>query len=149
MASTLREAIQQVISRGLADPRVRGLITVTGVRVTPDLAEAIVDISVLPASAQELTYHGLSAASAHIRHEVGELVEMRRMPAIRFNLDRTLKKEARVLDALRHVADERERGPKPGWGSKIADDSAPSGGVVSETAPESPDSSVGRTKGDA
>ncbi|GMV24067.1 MAG: hypothetical protein AMXMBFR58_00980 [Phycisphaerae bacterium] len=110
VSAALRRAVQEVIARGLSDPRVRGLITVTEVSVTPDLADARVSVSVLPASDQELTIHGLEAAAAHIRHEVSELVDLNRMPRLIFRPDARIKKEAAVLRDI-HLAAESSRTP--------------------------------------
>jgi len=107
-ASELRELIQEIILRGLNDPRISGLITVTGVRVTPDAKEAHVKISVLPEEKQDLTYHGLKAASKHIRHLLSDTIRHRQIPMIVFKLDETLKREAEVNRALAQVALERE-----------------------------------------
>lgn len=114
IASTLREAVREVFSRGFQDPRIRGLITVTEVELSPDLANATVLVSVLPEEHEELTLHGLRAASSHIRHEVGERLDMRRVPTLFFKADRTMKKQADVIQALAKAAAEREaRRPAP------------------------------------
>lgn len=107
-AAELRELIQEIILRGLNDPRISGLITVTGVRVTPDAKEAHVKVSVLPEEKQDLTYHGLKAASKHIRHLLSDTIRHRQIPMIIFKLDETLKREAEVNRALAQVALERE-----------------------------------------
>ncbi|MFO0832153.1 MAG: 30S ribosome-binding factor RbfA [Phycisphaerales bacterium] len=100
LESSIDRAIREVISRGFNDPRISGLITVTGVRVTPDHTTAFVDVSILPEERSELTMHGLTAAARHIRREVGELVRTRQMPELHFRLDRSLKRQASVLEAL-------------------------------------------------
>ncbi|MDY7107423.1 MAG: 30S ribosome-binding factor RbfA [Planctomycetota bacterium] len=113
VASVLHRAVQQVITRGLNDPRVQGLISVTGVQVSQDLADATVSVSVMPAERAELTLHGLRHAARHIRTEVGRSVRMRRVPRLSFKLDESLKKEARVIAAINKAveADERRRRP--------------------------------------
>jgi ribosome-binding factor A len=108
MAATIRQALQQVIDRGLNDPRISGLITITAVRITDDVKSAFVDVSVMPADRQSLTMHGLRAAARHIRHQVGDLVAIRQMPELVFRLDESLKKQAAVLDAIAKAAAERE-----------------------------------------
>lgn len=108
VAATLRRAVQEVLARGLSDPRVRGLITVTGITMSDDLQVATIDVSIFPAEHQELTMHGLRAAAAHIRHEVGELVDIKRMPTLQFRLDTSLKRQAAVLEALDKARQERE-----------------------------------------
>jgi len=111
MASAIQRGVQQVLARGIADERVRGLITVTDVKVMGDLTEAVVSCSVLPAEHQSLTLHGLNSAAAHIRHELGELVDTRQLPRLRFRLDKGLKKQAALLGAIelaKEATDKRE-----------------------------------------
>jgi ribosome-binding factor A len=106
-AATLQRAIQDVISRGFQDPRIRGLITITGVRMDNDLRTAIVSVSVYPETAQKTTIHGLTSAARHIRHEVGGAVAMRVVPELIFRLDESLKKQAAVLQAIARAAESR------------------------------------------
>ncbi|MEQ8318479.1 MAG: 30S ribosome-binding factor RbfA [Phycisphaerales bacterium] len=106
LASSLEKGVQQVLARGLQDPRVRGLITVTRVDVTPDSKQATIGISVLPVEHQKLTVHGLQSAARHIRREVAELIRTRTMPEFRFVEDSSLKKQAEVLSTLAKVREE-------------------------------------------
>jgi ribosome-binding factor A len=98
--STIHRAIQEVIARGVNDPRVRGLITVTGVRLSDDGRHARVMVSVLPAEKQDLTLHGLRAATSHIRREVMGRIRTREMPAIEFRLDDSVKRQGELLTAI-------------------------------------------------
>lgn len=100
VAAALRDAVQGVIDRGLQDPRVSGLITVTGVRVSEDLRSATIAVSVYPPPKQELTMHGLQAAARHIRHEISDVLGMRRTPELLFRLDTSSKKQAETLAAI-------------------------------------------------
>lgn len=101
IASVIQTAVQRVITRGLNDPRIRGLISVTKVEVTPDLSEARVYVSVLPAEHSELTMHGLRSASGHIQSEIADEVAARRLPRLSFRLDESLKKQADLDQAIR------------------------------------------------
>lgn len=107
LASTIQRDLQTLLVRGLQDPRVKGLITLTGVRVTDDLTAAIVTVSVLPAEQQDLTMHGLRAAAGYLRRELGKTVQTRRLPALQFKLDESIKRGAEVRAALDRVRDER------------------------------------------
>lgn len=100
IASVLQRAVQAVLSRGLNDPRIKGLITVTSVKVAPDLINATVNVSIHPESAARTTMKGLEAAARHIRSQMARHVEMRRVPELAFKLDESLKKQAEVLAAL-------------------------------------------------
>jgi len=96
----LRRAMQERLARGIADPRIRGLLSVTRVSMSPDRADARIWISVLPEEHAELTLHGLCSAATKIRKELSEKIRMRRIPRLHFLLDESLKKEARVLRAI-------------------------------------------------
>lgn len=98
--SVLRRAVQTVIGRGLHDPRIKGLISVTAVKVSPDMAQAVISISVHPAGGGELAMHGIRHAAGHIRTLVGREVRMRRVPRLEFRLDDSLKRQADVLAAI-------------------------------------------------
>lgn len=100
VSATLHRALQTVLSRGLHDPRIRGLISVTRVEVAPDRTQATVYVSVLPAEHEALSVHGLNHAAPHIRTEVGEQVRIRKMPRLFFKVDQGLKKQAAVHAAI-------------------------------------------------
>ncbi|MHC4909449.1 MAG: 30S ribosome-binding factor RbfA [Planctomycetota bacterium] len=100
VASVLQRAIQAVLSRGLNDPRVRGLVSVTGVDLSSDLMQAVVRVSVLPEEHAELTMHGLRSATKHVRSSIARTVELRRVPKLVFKLDTSLKNEAAVQAAI-------------------------------------------------
>ncbi|MCI0632015.1 MAG: 30S ribosome-binding factor RbfA [Phycisphaerales bacterium] len=106
IAAVIRAAVQDVIIRGLNDPRVRGLISVTKVEVTPDLSDARVFVSILPAEHSELTMHGLQSAARHIQSQIAGEVTARRLPRLSFRLDESLKKQA-MIDAA--IAKGRQR----------------------------------------
>lgn len=108
IAALLRSALQDVLSRGFQDPRIRGLITITNVTLSPDLRSASIFVSIYPAERQELTMHGLTAAARHIRHEISDKIDLRYTPDLHFKLDTSLKKQAGVFEALAKIAQERE-----------------------------------------
>ena len=113
--STLLRALQEEIARGLHDPRVSGLITVTGVDVSPDLKNATVLVSVLPDHKLDLTLHALRAASRHLRRRIGERVAMHEVPELTFKADESIKKQSEILSAFAKIQQEREqKGEEPG-----------------------------------
>lgn len=84
------------------------MITVTDLKISPDLKNATVLVSVYPEQHQNLTLHALKHAESHLRHEVSDLVAMKQVPAIRFELDTSIKKQSEVLAALAKVTAERQ-----------------------------------------
>ena len=102
--SVLLRAVQEVMSRGLADPRIRGLITATGIKLSQDGKHAAVTISVLPEDRQELTMHGLRAAAGKIRKDAMAKVRLKDMPVLEFVTDETIKQQGELLAAINRAA---------------------------------------------
>ncbi len=110
--AALHRAVQNVITRGLNDPRITGLVSVTKVELSHDKRTATVFISVLPADRSSAVLHGLRSAATHIRTKVDDTIEMRRVPLLEFELDDSLKKQAEVLAAIQRgvASDNAARG---------------------------------------
>jgi len=106
VASTLRRAVQTVLTRGLADPRIQGLITLTEVEVSSDLRHARILISVYPNKYETSTIKGLRNATLRIQRKVNELLALRRPPHIRFELDRSMKAQADIMSLLHKAKSE-------------------------------------------
>lgn len=98
--SVLRRSVQEVLSRGLSDPRIRGVVTVTRVEVSPDGRQGTVWCSVMPEEHASLSIKGLGHASGRIHNELKKKLEMRRVPRLIYRIDKSLKREAEVLSAI-------------------------------------------------
>lgn len=120
LANEIQRAVQEILARGLSDPRVSGLITITRTRVQADLKRAEIFVSILPADRQDLTMHGLHSAERHIRRQVGDMVRTRSIPELVFVLDSTLKKEAAVLEELKRVRNEQASRGEAGEGERTS-----------------------------
>ncbi len=107
LSQRILEEVSELLVGELKDPRI-GLATVTAVRVTPDLREAFVGISVVgSAEEKKKTLEGLRAAASFIRHELTERLDIRRVPELTFQLDDSAERAARIEELLRktHEAD--------------------------------------------
>lgn len=115
LESTLKRAVQRVLAEGLNDPRADGaMLTVTGLRLGDDLKIATITVSVYPVDREKLAMHALRHAAAHVRHAASELVSLKQMPQMVFEVDQGLKAQGQVLDALARVAAEREARARAG-----------------------------------
>ena len=108
VAATLKRAIQDVIVRGISDPRVKGLITITTIEVSPDLADATVFCSVIPHEHEELSMHGLQSASRWVRRKAADKIRIRRMPKLHFRIDKKLRREQDVMASIEQARAEDE-----------------------------------------
>lgn len=109
MAGNRIGRINEEVQRELAaliptvkDPRVTGLISVTGVDVTPDLKFAKVYISVLDKSGSEQVLKGLKSAAGYLRRELGRALNLRSTPELDFLQDDSMAKGAHILEMLRN-----------------------------------------------
>lgn len=118
VSSVLQRALQEVIMDGLGDPRIKGMVTITGVNVASDLDSARVHVSILPAEYSKVTMGGLAAACGHVRSRLRDKVALRRIPRLEFVLDESIKKQASVENAIR---DGLEPGDETGEAADPAD----------------------------
>jgi ribosome-binding factor A len=100
--SQLKEIAGEELAR-LSDPRIRGLVTVTGVRVSPDLAQATVFYSVLQGEDEEVAHEGLQSAAGRVQAAVGRQMRLRRTPRLRFEPDPVVERAMSMEAALREV----------------------------------------------
>ena len=99
VADQLQRELAGLIGSALKDPRV-GLVTVTAVEVSRDLAYAKVFVSSIgEAGSRAELMAALQHASGFLRHEVGQAMRLRIVPELRFQYDETLERAAR-LEAL-------------------------------------------------
>ena len=106
ISSSLQRAIQQVLTRGLNDPRMdSSMVTITEVDLAQDGRDATVHVSVMPGKHGPRCLGAIKHASGHIRREAGELIRMRALPQLHFVLDERLKRQASVIAALGQIPD--------------------------------------------
>ena len=111
VGAQVREEIMQIIRRELKDPRI-GFVSITQVRMSPDLRSARVRVSVLgDKSEQEESLAGLKSASGLIRRELGRRLEnLKFSPEIRFELDPSIEYSVHIAKRLREILPETEAG---------------------------------------
>lgn len=108
IASNIQRELQNRLARGLADPRIKGLITVTKVELTDDLKHAKAYISVMPDEHANLTMHGLTSATRKLRKEVMDRIHIKEMPTLKFVYDQGHKAQMEVMALLEKDRQERE-----------------------------------------
>jgi ribosome-binding factor A len=109
----VNEQIKRELSRILVgevkDPRV-GPVTVTRVSTAPDLTLARVFVQLLGDEAdRNETMEGLRAALPFVRTSLGKRVNLRRVPELRFERDRSLEHAMRIEELLADAAMGEER----------------------------------------
>ena len=95
MADQVQRELADLIRMELKDPRLGGLVTISGVKVSPDLGYAEVYVTVMgreladdqTAIAHAETLSVLNKASGFLRVELGRRIKTRVTPRLRFHYD--------------------------------------------------------------
>jgi len=102
----MKREISALLQRESQDPRL-AFVTITGVKVTPDLQLARVSFSVLgPKANLAEVENGLNSARGFVRKLVGQRVELRRIPEIEFVYDPSMEYSDRVEQTLDDIKKE-------------------------------------------
>ena len=106
----LRHFIAELLAQQeLRDPALSGVaLTVTEVRMTPDLKAATVFVTPLAGGAPAPMMEGLRRAAPWIRSRIGRNLQLRHTPAVRFELDHAFEHASRIAEFLRAPAVARD-----------------------------------------
>lgn len=114
LASVLRQELAQIIMRDLSDPRLRGMPSITRVKVADDLSTADVYVTVMGTPGQQsATLNALRHSAGLMRTRLTRLIDIRQVPFLRFHMDENLRKEIEVLELLDRLAAERAQQESP------------------------------------
>ena len=111
VAEEFRHELGNVLARGIKDPRVTGFVTVTGAKMSPDLKEITVYVSIHAEEAErDRTLEGLRAAATFLQREVSRSLRLRHTPHLRFVYDESVARGDRIERLLRQA---RTQGQEP------------------------------------
>jgi ribosome-binding factor A len=103
----VNESVRAVVAEGvgeLKDPRI-GMVTVTGVVVTPDLKEATVYVSVLGSDKKRrATLAGLESAHGVLQARINRELSLRRTPTLRFSYDESVARGVQMTKLIDELA---------------------------------------------
>lgn len=94
MADQIRQAIAEYLIHGIKDPKI-GFITVTSVKMTPDLQIARIYFTAYGADPEVVT-EGLKNSSKEIRHFLAKELNVRYTPHLEFFFDEKLEEANRL-----------------------------------------------------
>jgi ribosome-binding factor A len=121
VAEELRHALARILERDeVRDPGVTGrVITVTEVRISPDLRNATVFVAPLGGGDAPAVVEGLTRACSFLRRRLAEAVRLRCVPSLLFRFDDSFDRVDRIESLLRDLpaaepsADGDEEGRTP------------------------------------
>ena len=111
VAEEIRHELATMLSRHVHDPGI-GFVTLTRVKVSPDLQLARVFYTMLgDAAKRKDTERALVRATPFLRRQIGAKIRLRRVPELRFEFDQSVENQdriERILLELKSERDERE-----------------------------------------
>lgn len=119
LGEEIKKIISELLLRGLKDPRLSAMISVTAVEVTSDGSYATVYLSVLGLDPdeekaklqQEETLEAMKSARGFIRKEIGRQIKLRHVPDLIFKLDKSMeygRHISKIIDGLDIRHDEED-----------------------------------------
>ena len=112
-AEAIREVVAASILTELRDPRVQD-VTVVGVKVSPDMREAQVAVSIMgDESQQQLSLRGLQNAAGFLQSRIASRIEARYTPRLQFVIDKGIQHSllvGEILEKIKRESDEPMQG---------------------------------------
>ena len=104
VAAAIREEVANFLAEGVKDPRVTGLVTVTGVEMTRDLRHAKVFVSIMGEDSQRAsTIEGLTSVQGFLRSRLARSLSLRVAPEVQFVMDDSVARAARIETLLNQI----------------------------------------------
>jgi len=103
VADQIRGELASLLAREVHDPGI-GFVTLTRVRVTPDLQQAHVYYTALgDEKARRNTDKALSRASGFLRRQIGARLRLKRTPELTFHYDESIAGQDRIEQLLSEI----------------------------------------------
>ena len=97
VGSVIAETISEIIRTEVHDPRVAEMVSITYVKVSPDLRDAIVYFSIIGTEQEwKDTEEGLNKAKGFIQKLLGERIFLKVTPRLRFVPDHTMERAQKI-----------------------------------------------------
>jgi ribosome-binding factor A len=101
--AAVREVLSEAVGE-LKDPRI-GFVTITGVKTSADLQQAVVFVSVFGSERKrEQTIEGLQAAHGILQGRIARELRMKRTPQLTFEYDPTVERGVRMTQLIDELA---------------------------------------------
>ena len=103
----IRVEISDLLARAVQDPGI-GFLTVTHVKVTPDLQQARVYYTTMgDERGRRETQRALDRATPFLRRQLGGRLRLRRVPELQFFFDESIERQDRIERILQEIEAER------------------------------------------
>lgn len=99
----LKREISNIINYEVSNSNVTGMISVTSVKISPDLRYARVYVSMLNSKSVKNTLAALKSSSGFIRSRIAEKINLRVTPELIFELDDSMQYGEKIDTILKDI----------------------------------------------
>jgi ribosome-binding factor A len=103
LGDLIQRELSELLQRELRDPRV-GMITITGVDVSPDFSHAKVFFTILEKQRLDDAREGLRRAAGFLRSQLARRIKLYTTPELRFEYDESVERGdrlSRLIDSVK------------------------------------------------
>jgi len=113
LGEEIRKVISELLLREMKDPRLSGMVSISGVEVTSDGSYATVFVSIFgndskSAEEQENVLAALKNAKGLIKKEIGRRVKIRHIPELIFKPDNSLEYGRHITEIINKLDIKRD-----------------------------------------
>lgn len=111
VARVVKEAVSDVITHHLNDPRIEGIVSITRVEMSPDLRSAEVYLSIFgkDEASQNKTFAAIVHAKKRIQSLLAHRLQSKFCPVLRFCIDEKFKKTLETMNLIDEAVRELEQ----------------------------------------
>jgi ribosome-binding factor A len=103
LGDLIQRELSELLQRELRDPRV-GMITLTGVDVSPDFSHAKVFFTVLEKQRLADAREGLKRAAGFLRTQLARRIKLYTTPELRFEYDESVERGDRISRLINNLS---------------------------------------------
>lgn len=108
VGEAIRAEVATFLREGAKDPRLVGLVTITGVDVARDLRHARVFVTVMGSDSERAaTLDALDSMKGHLRSRLAKRLSLRVAPELSFRTDDSVARAARIESLLAQVREQK------------------------------------------
>lgn len=105
----IKRIVSDIIFKELKDPRL-GFITVTGVELSKDYADAKIGVSILGSSTDiRKSMEGIRSSSGYVQKLLGKELKIRNVPRVYFFLDKSVEEGVDMVNRISNLPGVKDR----------------------------------------
>lgn len=102
---TLMKELSDILCRGVKDPRIEGVVSITDIELPSDFSIAKVYVSIYSSEEQQKqVMEALKDNAPKMRKEIGKRIRLRNTPELHFFLDDSLERGSKVTDLINKIS---------------------------------------------